>query len=54
MNKYRGEKAANGLIDHSQKAHKVLSQHISNVERQVLQSLRYLLEEDDMLNSNVL
>lgn len=34
-------------------AQKVLSQHISNVKRQVLQSLRQMLEEDEKLSMSV-
>jgi DNA-binding GntR family transcriptional regulator len=35
-------------------AQAVLSQHISNVKRQVLQSLRQMLDEDKDLISNVI
>jgi DNA-binding FadR family transcriptional regulator len=35
-------------------AQAVLSQHISNVKRQVLQSLRQMLDEDEDLISNAL
>ena len=37
-----------------QGARKVLSQHISNVKRQVLESLRQMLEEDENLNMSAI